>query len=130
MHRELKRETARPPAASFRGQQRRFDAFRTRYNTERPHEGIGDRIPASLWHPSGRPFPSTSPRRSIPRTWRFGASARPARFRLGSQQIFLSHALEGQDIALEEVDDGVWSIVCYRTLLGRFDETTGRITGR
>jgi len=38
MHRELKRETARPAAASRRAQQRRFDAFRQRYNTERPHE--------------------------------------------------------------------------------------------
>ena len=51
MHRELKRETARPAAASARAQQRRFDAFRQRDNTERPHEGIGDRTPSSLWTP-------------------------------------------------------------------------------
>ena len=57
MHRELKRETARPAARSLRAQQSRFDAFCQRYNDERPHEGIGDRTPSSLWRPSSRPYP-------------------------------------------------------------------------
>ena len=30
---------------------------------------------------------------------------------------------------LEEVDDGIWNIVYYQTLLGRIDERTARITG-
>jgi len=34
MHRELKRETTRPPASNLRGQQRKFDLFRERYNQE------------------------------------------------------------------------------------------------
>jgi hypothetical protein len=37
MHRELKRETTRPAANNLRAQQRRFDAFRHRYNEDRPH---------------------------------------------------------------------------------------------
>src|SRR5512134_1546819 len=57
MHRELKRETARPPASNLRGQQRKFDLFRQRYNEERPHEGIEDQVPASRWQPSPRPYP-------------------------------------------------------------------------
>lgn len=57
MHRELKRETTRPAAANARAQQRRFNAFRERYNTERPHEGIGGRTPASLRTASARPYP-------------------------------------------------------------------------
>ena len=52
MHRDLKRETTRPASSSLRAQQRRFNAFRVRYNDERPHEGIGDRTPSSLWTPS------------------------------------------------------------------------------
>jgi len=44
-------------------------------------------------------------------------------FRL-SGQYFLSNALEGEDIGLEEVGDAVWSIV-----LGRIDLQTGKITG-
>ena len=57
MHRELKRETTRPPSSTLRAQQRRFEAFRIRYNEERPHEGIGDRTPSSLWTPPARAYP-------------------------------------------------------------------------
>ena len=49
-------------------------------------------------------------------------------FRLSSQ-YFLSNALEGEDIGLEEVGDAVWNIVYYSTVLGRIDLQTGKITG-
>jgi hypothetical protein len=48
---------------------------------------------------------------------------------LQSRQPILSHALGGEDIALEEVSDGIWNIVYYSTLLGKIDERTARITG-
>lgn len=50
-------------------------------------------------------------------------------FRLHSAQPFLSNALRDEHIGLEEVDDGVWNIVYYSTLLGRIDERTLLITG-
>lgn len=30
---------------------------------------------------------------------------------------------------LEEINDGLWNIIYYKTLLGRFDERTKKITG-
>ena len=130
MHRELKRETTRPAAATLRGQQRRFDAFRARYNDERPHEGIGDRTPSSLWIPSTRPYPErvTAPIYAAPLEVRRISSA--GTFRLHNRQPFLTTVLQGEDIGLEEVADGVWNIVYYSTLLGRIDERTLQITGR
>ena len=50
-------------------------------------------------------------------------------FRLHSGQVFLSQALNGEEVGLEEVHDGVWNILYYDTLLGRFDERTKAITG-
>ena len=50
-------------------------------------------------------------------------------FRLRSAQPFLSNALRDEPIGLEEIGDGLWSIVYYTTLLGRIDERTGQITG-
>ncbi len=50
-------------------------------------------------------------------------------FRLQSRQPFLSHALSGEDIGLEEAGDGIWNIVYDSTLLGKIDERTARITG-
>jgi transposase InsO family protein len=129
MHRELKRETARPAAPTLRSQQRRFDGFQQRYNDERPHEGIGDRTPSSLWTPSRRPYPERITPPEYPSHLEIRRVSTAGTFRLYSQQPFLSHALAGEDIGLEEVGDGVWSIVYYRTLLGRIDQRTGQITG-
>lgn len=57
MHRTLKAEATRPAAQSPRGQQRRFNAFQHEYNTERPHEALGQQPPSSHYHPSPRPYP-------------------------------------------------------------------------
>lgn len=34
----------------------------------------------------------------------------------------LRQVLRGEDTCLEEVGDGMWNIVYYRTLLGKIDE--------
>lgn len=129
MHRELKRETARPAARSLRTQQHRFDAFARRYNDERPHEGIGDRTPSSLWRPSSRRYPEQRTYPDYPAHLEVRRVSTAGTFRLQARQPFLSHALAGEDIGLEEVGDGIWNIVYYRTLLGKIDERTARITG-
>jgi transposase InsO family protein len=38
-----------------------FDAFRTTDNHERPHQALAYAVPASRYHPSPRPFPTTLP---------------------------------------------------------------------
>lgn len=68
MHGVLKRETARPPAANPSAQQRRFQRWIERYNQRRPHEGLGMRVPASLYRPSPRPF-RVAPAYSYPSDW-------------------------------------------------------------
>lgn len=129
MHRELKRETTRPVATSLRAQQRRFDAFRRRYNHERPHEGIGDRTPASLWVPSLRAYPERITPPLYPAHMEVRRVSTAGTFRLHARQPFLSHALQNEYIGLEEVADGIWNIVYYSTLLGKIDERSLLITG-
>jgi transposase InsO family protein len=128
MHRELKKETAVPAAATARAQQRRFDAFRQRYNEERPHEALGLQTPASRWRPSPRPYPSRLLPPAYPSAWEVRRVRSGGTFRFRGRMPFLSHALDGVDIGLEEVTDGVWNLVYYRTVLGRLDERTGTIS--
>jgi hypothetical protein len=59
MHRTLKEDTANPPAATLRLQQRKFDRFRQVFNHERPHEGLNNETPGSLYQPSSVMFPRT-----------------------------------------------------------------------
>jgi putative transposase len=100
-----------------------------RYNDERPHEGIGDRIPASLWTPSPRPYPEKISPPHYPAHMEIRRVSHCGTFRLHSAQPFLSNALRDEHIGLEEVDDGGWNIVYYSTLLGKIDERTLQITG-
>ena len=128
MHRELKRETALPAAATARAQQRRFDAFRQRYNDERPHEALGNRVPATLWAPSARPYPSRLAPPQYPRHFEVRRVRSGGTIKFRGRAPFLCEVLEGEHVGLEEVADGVWNVVYYRTVLGRLDERTGTIT--
>ena len=54
MHRDLKRETTKPPANTLVAQQRRFDEWRARFNEERPHEALEQRTPEEFYEASTR----------------------------------------------------------------------------
>jgi transposase InsO family protein len=54
MHRDLKRETTKPPQLTLVAQQRRFDQFRAEFNQERPHEALEQRMPSEFYEVSSR----------------------------------------------------------------------------
>ena len=41
--------------------------------------------------------------------------------------LFVSVALAGEDVAFEEVDDGIWTVTFATVVLGRFDERQHRL---
>jgi len=129
MHKTLKGATAKPPAANLNTQQRAFNRFRTIFNEERPHEAIDDDVPASRWRPSPRPMPSRIEPPDYPAQFEVRRVSNNGAFRLFSSQVFLSQALAGENVGFEEIDDGLWNIVFYDTLLGRYDQETSLITG-
>ena len=129
MHKDLKREAARPPAENLVKQQKRLDRFRHRYNHERPHEALDGDFPVERWRPSEKAYSGRLRRPEYPGHLEIRKVSACGTFRLLSGQYFLSNALQGEDVGLEEVDDGIWSIVYYNTILGRIDLQTGKITG-
>ena len=129
MHRTLKARATKPPAANFSLQQRVFNRFRRTYNDVRPHEALDDETPASRWTSSQRPYPEQIPPPDYPSHLEVRRVSNAGTFRLHTQQQFLSQALNGHDVAFEEVQDGIWNILFYDVLLGRFDEKNKTITG-
>ena len=129
LHRTLKARAIRPAAANRCLQQRVFNAFQRTYNTLRPHEALNDDTPASRWRPSTRPYPERIAPPEYPGHFAIRRVSSAGTFRLHSGQHFLSQALNNEPIGLEEVQDGIWNILYYTTLLGRFDERTHLITG-
>ncbi|MDA1348753.1 MAG: IS481 family transposase [Chloroflexi bacterium] len=110
LHRTLKAETATPPRSTRRTQQRAFDTFRDTYNTERPHEALGQTPPARLYHSSYRPYPN---RVSAPE-YELGVTVRKVRtngqIKWRGDMVYLSEALKGEPIGLVPQDDRYWNI--------------------
>jgi transposase InsO family protein len=132
MHRTLKAETTRPPAAESHGQQRRFDAFRREYNQERPHEALGQRPPAGLYRPSARIYPERLPEVEYPCHYETRKVTSGGMFTWRTQQVFIGHPLIGERVGLVEIEDGLWRVSFGDVELGVLDEVQlrGRKTGR
>jgi transposase InsO family protein len=129
MHRTLKAEATRPPATTARSQQRRFDTFRTEYNTERPHEALQNATPDTHYVPSARPYPRRLMDPEYPGHFQVRYVSRNGGVRWHNRWVNVSHVLAEEYVGLEEIDDGIWSVYFGSVLLGRFDERDLRIHG-
>jgi putative transposase len=128
MHRTLKEATAQPPARNFKEQQQRFDRFQHEYNEERPHEGLGQETPASVYTPSARAYPQRLPEpRGYPEDWQKRKVRLGGQIKWQGRNIHVSQALEGQEIGLEAIGEGQWAVHFETLRLGIFDERKGRI---
>lgn len=110
MHQTLKAETAKPPRSSFISQQRGFDRFREEYNRERPHEGLGQEVPAKFYRPSTRPFPKQVPEPEYPSHYRVERAYPNGIISVDQTQWYISGCLKGELIGLEEVNEGRWKV--------------------
>jgi hypothetical protein len=126
LHRTLKEETMQPPASSGRQQQRRFEAFRREYNEQRPHEALGQQLPATLYRRAEREYPRGIAEPDYGPAWPVRKiDAGRARWR--SQRLFVSHALNGKLVGFEPFEDGRWRVWFYRHWLGIWDERSRRL---
>lgn len=129
LHRTLKADTARPPAATGRGQQQRFVRFRAEYNWERPHEALNMRVPGDVYHTSPRAYPQRLPPLEYPGHFDVRLVSTAGQVKWNGEPLFLSTVLRQQYVGLEEVDDGVWDVHFGPVIVARFDTRTRRLLG-
>jgi putative transposase len=121
MHRDVRRELQ---AGRIGRDQAAFDLWREQYNTERPHEALGMRVPAEVYRPSGRAYEGT------PEDLDYGGmETRKVRHRTGvigyrNQRILISAALAGWSVGLSAREDGLVEVWFSKLLLGHLDPTT------
>lgn len=127
MHRTLKAEATRPPGANLRCQQKKFDAFRKEFNEIRPHQALGQKTPAEAWRPSPRPYPKRTPKPEYPGHSEKRRVTSSGHIKFKNQLFFLSSNLRGHTVALEEIDDRIWSIYFYDVLIARLDQDHGEV---
>ena len=120
MHRTLKKETTRPAQMNFLQQQEIFDRFVSEFNGERPHEGLGMKIPAEVYTPSHRAYDGLA-ELEYPFHDRTAVVTHCGRVCMHNKKINLSHVLQGQTVGLKEVDDNVWLVSFMDYDLGYID---------
>jgi transposase InsO family protein len=127
-HETLKAETASPPQSTLSSQQKRFADFQNEFNHQRPHEALGLRTPDSFYRRSQRKFPEVLPELAYPfETWLRRIS--PAgHLSWKRHQIYISVLLEGEDVALRPIGDGLNEVFFGPLLLGWFDEPSATFT--
>lgn len=109
LHGTLKYETLKPPAATPKAQQNRFDAFRTTYNTIRPHQALGQVPPSTLYLPSPRPYPKRIPDIHYPEMAVVRRVRSNGQIKWRGQLVFVSTSLVGELVGITEQLDG-WLI--------------------
>jgi putative transposase len=126
VHRTLNEATAQPPAATIRAQQRRFDAFRTEYNTERPHEALGQQPPLSWYSASPRGYPRRLEEPGYAEADQVRRVRHNGEIRWSSGTIYISHALVGEPVGVYEAADG-WLVRYGPVDLGVLDPANSRL---
>ncbi len=127
MHRTLKQETAMPPAADRRAQQRALDRFRQEYNQVRPHEALHMQTPGAVYVPSAREFPARVPEPEYPSTMLVRSVRHQGLLRWKKQGVFLSQVLWGERVGLLPIDERWFTIYFAQFPLARFDSQKLRV---
>ena len=123
MHRDLKAACASPSAYDLKSQQRRLNHFVKEYNHIRPHEALDMKTPASEHDFSTRPFPEKIVHYDYNSNYKVLKVTKSGAIRWRSYYwVYLTSALKGKHIGIEELGNGIWKVYYRNVFLGYFNE--------
>ena len=97
----MKAECCKPPSANPAAQQQRMDRWRREFNFERPHEALGMRVPADVYHASARRMDE----RIKPELYGLGVETKTVNttgfVSVGGSSCYVGEAFAGVEVALE-----------------------------
>jgi transposase InsO family protein len=124
-HRVYLEEAVQPAAASVRAQQMRSERWRRHYNRERPHEGIGMRVPAQLYRKSRRTLPRPMKHWRYPRGWESRLVKGKGMISYHGRSRFIGEAFEGERVGIKWVQTGVQEVYYGSHLVGELWDRDG-----
>src|SRR5579863_6032469 len=126
MHRTLKEETTKPAALTLRLQQKKFDRFRQIFNYERPHEGLDNATPGSVYQPSS----VLLPRNPIAFVYPHGLILRTVNnsgdISWHKGRVFISEVFRFEILGFEQVDEDFYKVYFRDVEIGEFDAEARR----
>src|SRR5882757_549398 len=120
-------EAMRPPPPTRAAQARRFAAFVRDYNEERPHEALGQRMPASVYQPSPRVMPARLPKPDYPAEAAVRQVRSNGEIKWQGDFVHICSSLAGEAIAVEETEDGHWQVRFFNVPIGIIDQKTRKL---
>jgi transposase InsO family protein len=126
-HRTLDEDAATPPSADVVSQQKRLDEWRVDYNTQRPHQALGQRCPASLYERSPRAFPEVLTAWTYPADHHVRRVRSDGTIRWQDRPLYLTEALIGEDVAVAHRDDDDWAVRFRGFDLATLDAASGNL---
>lgn len=110
LHLTLKQDTASPPARSLAEQIECFEWFREIYNTQRPHEALGQVPPGRVYQRSPRQFDGVLRSPEYPSDAEIRRVRSNGTIKWKGELMFLSEALIGEPVGLVQLSDTVWLV--------------------
>jgi putative transposase len=120
MHRIYKAEATRPASRHLRAQQRRTDRWRKTYNQVRPHEALGQKAPAQIYH-RGRSG-LRQPKLRYPMGWPVRRVRSNGQIKWQGKKRFVGEAFVGYAVALRPPSAGRSEVYFANVLIGEIWE--------
>jgi putative transposase len=121
MHLTLKQHACVPVARDLKAQHQVLEQFRIYYNTDRPHEALGQVTPASLYYRSSRPYPATLAELRYPPEFEVRKVLGNGMIKWHGRAIYISQALSAEQIGLDPGAEGGVSAYFASEKLGILD---------
>ena len=122
-HRTIGQDVFGPrPFATLAVAQAAFDQFRRGYNTERPHQALGDKAPATRYEASPRTFPETLPEIVYGDDDTVHVVRSKGEIRVGGRNVFISQGLAGLPVGMRPTTtEGVIQVRFCQQEVARLD---------
>ncbi|GHU16672.1 hypothetical protein FACS1894163_06420 [Spirochaetia bacterium] len=130
MHRDMMQELEGQIDGSLNEHQKVFDEWRKEFNTERPHQGLGMKRPAEVYHKSERKYISEK----VELVYGRGMKSRMVNDRgwcnFRGKRLFIGNPFSGCHVGLKERTGQRTEAWFDNFLLGEIDPVTGQIIAK
>lgn len=120
MHRTLKDECCTPPSIHHSAQQQRFDRWRKTFNEVRPHESLGQRVPADLYQPSNVRYDKNIKATLYHPDEETLPVSQSGFLYLDGRNLHVGEALAGSEVALDRTKSGLITVRYTNVKLGEY----------
>lgn len=118
MHRLLKAETIRPVANTLQGQQHRTTCWVKKYNRLRPHQALGQEVPASKYRKSPRHWSGGKHVLAYPEYWDRRQVRSNGEIKWNNRKRFVGEAFIGYRLGLKPLSQNVHAVYFGQILIG------------